>query len=404
MRRIVVIVVCLLVFGSVSPVRASLPVEEALLVPGEQPYEINPYGVNELWISDWGDSSGITGKVILVNTTDSSTTTYSVPGLPTDARRDGNFFWWVDGEIGIIGRAEVGAGDSPVEYSIWQILDDPEIYFYPSFSGSMIDSSGRLWATDLTNPRFYRLTVNPISGPDELCTYFLPGPNNGLSSYMAYKDPFLWISDYSNSILYRLNVAANSFSSWSLPPLSSPTGMVVDAEGDVWYADWYHSVIGELNPDWDTGNGLLTSYPIGSDLTALMVAVEGNRIWFTGDNTPVIGILNPSTAAHSDLALTTMTGLFTYVCANITRTTDSLGKETTSFTWAAPPDYPLSYLANGLQIYQIPPDDAVNPSPWGIANQGGLMYVVDTGRQKLIKIPPPPDIIPLVAYLPLITR
>lgn len=404
MRRILVLVVCLLLaFGSVSPASAALPVEEAGLLEGGQPYEINPYGANELWISDWGTSSGTTGKVISVNTDNPNMVIYPVPGLPTDARRDGNYFWWVDGDIGMIGRAEVGTEDvTSVAYSTWLIPDVGN--YYPSFYGSMVDASGRLWATDASYPRFYKLTVDQIGQPDVLCTYFLPEPSTAFSSYLAYKHPDLWIGDYGNAILYRLNVENNTFSSWLLPELSSPTGMVVDAEGDLWYADWYYSVVAELDPDSGGGQGNLASYPIGSNLTAMMVAVEGSRIWFTGENSPVIGILNPATAVHTDLPLTPTTGSFTPECTPLERSTDSLERITTPITWGTPPDYPLSYLNSGLQIYRISPGDLVDSSPWGIANQAGLMWVVDSWRQKLIKISPPPDIIPNFVYLPLIKR
>ncbi len=405
MIRILVIMVCLLlVFGSVSPVFAALPVEEAVLMPGGEPYEINPDGLGGLWISDWGLASETSGRVWWVKPGETSAVVYTVPGLPTDARREGDYFWWVDGGSGIIGRAEVGAdGATSVAYSTWEIPGIPEVYT-PVLYGSMIDESGRLWATDAYYEFFYRLTVGQDAISDVLCTYELP--NLGGASYLAYKHPFLWIADNVNSILYRLDVTVDTsaFTSWTLLDISSPIGMAVDADGDLWYADYYLSALTELDPDWGTGEAKLSSYPIGSNLTALMVAVEGSRIWFTGDSSPVIGILNPSTAAHTDLVRTTMAGEFTRECMPLARTTDTLTRSSTNITWGAPSDYPLSYLASGLQIHQIPPGDLFDSSPWGIANQDGMMWVVDSGRQKLIKIPLPEDIIPSFVYLPLIQR
>jgi len=50
----------------------------------------------------------------------------------------------------------------------------------------------------------------------------------------------------------------------------------------------------------------------------------------------------------------------------------------------------------GWQIYQMP-DTAL---PWGIAFEGGNIYVVDNGRQMLVKLPAYLNNV----FLPLITR
>lgn len=410
MRKILVVLVCMgLMAGIPLPVQAALPVEEAGLGQGSQVYEVNPDGQGGLWISDWGTSNGLTGKVWRINTSDSSVVYYDVPGLPTDARGAGDYFWWIDGGTGLIGRAEVGiANETTVASETWVIPFEENIY-EPVLYGSMVDSSGRLWATDAFYEYFYRLTLGQDPNPDSLCTFELP--NLGGASYLAYQHPFLWIGDNANSILYRLDVTDETFSflSWTLSGISSPIGMVVDSDGDLWYADYYLSAVAELDPDWQgDAEGKLSSYPIGNYLTAITLTIEGSHIWFTGNDSPIIGMLNPNQAYHMDEILTTNKGQFSVTCVDLAPVPGTLTRTIDTLTWDAPADYPLDTLGYGLQVYAIPPDLSgaipLQSSPWGVAYQNGKIWVADTGRMKLLQIDPLLADNPSFVYIPLIQR
>jgi len=398
MKRLMVIITCLvLTLGAAQPTQAALPVEEGGLLVDGLAYEINADTQGGLWISDWGSQTSNTGEVWQVNSSNGETVIYPIPGLPTDARRDGNYFWWVDGIAGVIGRAEVGAdGVTSVPYSTWQTTASNGHY------GSAVDAQGRLWATDALDNFIYRLNVIPGVNNDELCTYTIP--NIGIVSYLAYGDPFLWIGDNLNGVLYRLNVTNNAVEWWTLPALSSPNGMVVDAEGDLWYADYILEEILEVDPDLNT----VRRYPLPENHTTIMNAIESGRIWFTGDSPPMIGMIDPNTANFTSLPLNHNSDVWTPTCDSPVgpATSGILDVSTATVQFQPTTEYPVDTLGPGLQIYAVPPDTTNDPPisarPWGIAYQNGKMWVVDSGRQTLIRIEPPPDL--AMVFLPLILR
>ena len=397
MKRLMVIITCLvLTLGAAQPTQAALPVEEGGLLVDGLAYEINADTQGGLWISDWGSQTSNTGEVWQVNSSNGETVIYPIPGLPTDARRDGNYFWWVDGIQGVIGRAEVGAdGVTSVPYSTWQTTASNGHY------GSAVDAQGRLWATDALDNFIYRLNVIPGVNNDELCTYTIP--NIGIVSYLAYGDPFLWIGDNLNGVLYRLNVTNNAVEWWTLPALSSPNGMVVDAEGDLWYADYILEEILEVDPELD----IVHRYPLPLNHTTIMTTIETGRIWFTGDNPPMIGMIDPNTASFTSDPSIHGSGGWTPTCIATVEpaVTGDLVVRPTTVQFQPPTEYPVDTLGPGLQVYAVPPDTTNDPPisarPWGIAYQNGKMWVVDTGRQKLIRIEPPDR---SKVFLPLILR
>lgn len=398
MWKLLVVVICLgFIAGSSLPASAALPVEETGLLAGGAAYEINADEQGGLWISDFGPSvTGPVGEVWHVDAATQAYTVYSTGGEPADARRYADYFWWVDGGANVIGRAAVGASsDTTVSLSTWTI-PTTNGYFY----GATLDDAGRLWATE-ANTIDYQFYSLEMGTPDNFCVH--PFNNNAIVTYPVYSNGFIWLGDYVNSDILRYDILTHWMEVWHLPANSVPFGMAVDAQGDLWYADSNLSAVAELDPE----TNLLRSFMIPNEAGGQMVAVEGERVWYTGYYDPLIGILNPAIAPYTESPLVKEGYSVLPECVPIPRIEAAPINKTThqAAVWTGS-DIPVAFLGSGHQVYQVLPDDPQSDSPslWGIANQGGLMWVVDSGRQKLIRIESPPDIVPSFVYLPLITR
>ena len=141
---------------------------------------------------------------------------YSVLGSPIDAREADGWLWWADGSSNLLGRASTSDG----AYIRWQVAGVEGYY------GTALDAEARLWATDASSALLYRLN------PDRavLCAY--PLPDGGMRYYPISDARYLWLGDWINGRLLRLNATAHTLTSWSLPAGSSPFGMAADGQGN----------------------------------------------------------------------------------------------------------------------------------------------------------------------------
>jgi streptogramin lyase len=331
---------------------------ESGLNPQGSAYEINPDDAGRLWISDF-KAKEIWG----VDPSSGSYQVYSVSGFPVDARQENGWLWWADGRSNIIGRVSVSDGT----YSQWRV---PDAY---GFLGTNLDAQGRLYATDSSNPFLYRLDP----GESILCTYSLPG--FGASNYIVRDGDYLWIGDSFDSVIFRLQIVDAQLTWWSLPSDSSPFGMAVDTSGSIWFADQGTNSISQLDP----ATNQLISYVLPNGSNPQMVAVQSGAIWYTEQTLPSIGRLDSLVADHSIASLTFSDQQLTPNCYSISPS--SSGKvpiSTGNLNWQKITYTPLVNAA-GWQVFQLPESS----DPWGIALIG-FGYVVDPGRQVLIRFEP----------------
>lgn len=328
---------------------------EPRLNPKGSAYELNPDDMGRLWISDFK-----IGEIWGVDPTSGAYEVYGVSGSPIDARQADGWLWWADGLSNILGRVST----SDATFTEWQV---PEAF---GFLGTSLDAQGRLYATDSSNPYLYRL--DPAG--ESLCTYTLP--EFGASNYIVRDGDYLWLGDSFDSTILRLHTSDDSLTWWSLPEDSSPFGMVVDAQGDLWYADQGINSLAQLNPSTNQ----LTSYPLPSGNYPQMIAVQSGAIWYTEQSLPSIGRLDPITADHTVVMLTVHDQQLTPSCNNISPSgSGKVPKTTGKMSWGNQTYAPIVNAA-GWQIYQLPNSS----DPWGIA-LSKFGYVVDSGRQVLIR-------------------
>lgn len=336
--------------------RSSPNVSEAPLNPNGESYEINPDDSGWLWISDFS-SHEIWG----IDPISGAYTVYPVSDSPVDARQAGGWLWWASGQSNVLGRIKI----TDLSLNEWQI---PEAV---GFLGTNLDDQGRMYATDSSNPFLYRLDPNLT----QLCIYGLPGYGSG--NYIVRDGDYLWVGDYVDSIMMRLQVSTDQLTWWSLPEGSSPLGMAVDEQGNIWYADSGLHVISQLDPN----SNQLASYALSGGIQPEMVAVHLNTVWYTEQAKPNFFSLDSLNVNHTIVPLAPKTDPLTPDCNNISpSSTGSILTRTGQMNWSEK-IYRTKSNQDGLLSFQMPN----NSKPQGIAFSNTL-YVVDRGRQVLINL------------------
>ena len=346
---------------------------KARLNPVGSAYELNPDNTGRFWVSDFK-----AGEVWGINPTDGAYEIYSVSGSPVDARQADGWLWWADGLSDILGRVSTSDGT----FTHWQV---PDAF---GFLGTNLDNKGRLYATDSSNPTLYRL--DPVEA--SLCTYTLPG--FGASDYILRDGDYLWLSGSFDSTILRLQTSDGSLTWWSLPENSSPFGMALDAQGNLWYADQGINVLAQLNPITNE----LVSYILPSGNYPQMIAIQSGSIWYTEQSLPSIGRLDPIIAEHSVVTLTFHDQQLSPSCNSISPSNSGKVSITNGkMSWGNQTST-IIVNAAGWQIYQLPEGS----DPWGIALTD-FGYVVDSGRQILFRFVPTQEAPSSLANLPPVT-
>jgi virginiamycin B lyase len=105
-----------------------------------------------------------------------------------------------------------------------------------------------------------------------------PGPDGAIYIAVMYGD-----------MIARFDPKTETFEEWGLPAGAHPHGLLLDAEGNVWYTGNGNGTIGKLDPR----NGQVTQYeaPSGGDPHTLITDGKGT-IWFTAQNGQRVGRLD----------------------------------------------------------------------------------------------------------------
>ena len=105
-------------------------------------------------------------------------------------------------------------------------------------------------------------------------------------------DGNIYIAVMSGNRIARFDTKAKTFREWELPDGARPHGLLVDAEGIVWYTGTGNGTIGRLDPI----TGAVTSHraPSGGDPHTLVIDEKG-VIWVTVQNGQRIGRLDRAT-------------------------------------------------------------------------------------------------------------
>lgn len=338
------------------------------LNPAGEAYELNLDGASNLIITD-----GAVGEIWQVPSA-TSVTTYTVyhgayGAVDAHADSAGNL-WWVD-YGSVVGRFDITSD----EITLWTFT----IPGSTTLSGLTIDDSDRVWAVNLFPDGDFPQVLYRIDLPiREVCTYTF----SSRSEYVFHDAGDIWMGDWANDRIGKLDPVSDQYTYWQLPVSynSWPGGMVMDASGQLWWAD--HDSGTDALASLDPATDLFTAYdlPVGAD--PQMVAVNGGSVWYTEQISGTVGRLDPAVATGITVTLTTVTSTVTPICDTLGNgVTSQSSRSTASSSWSG---FELTVLmeADGWEVFDLPPGG----SPWGIAHKFGATWVVDQGRQQLLAI------------------
>lgn len=371
--KILTVLVILLVFS--GDARANLDGSETGLRELGTAYEINPDDQGILWITDFGSPGTNLGEIWgLYPVEEPYFEVYPVGGHPSDARHDGTHLWWADAQSNVLGRTS----------TVDLLSVHWEVPGAAGFYGTALDNQGRFWTIGNGTSILYRLDPAELAtDPDQLCTFLLPVKGKG--TYLVTNDSDLWIGDWVNRRILRLNIEDNTLNYWSLPVDSSPLGMALDETGNLWYADDGNNVIARLNPT----NNVLTSYQLPAGNAPMMVTIHRGIIWYTEQGLASLGRLDPQHSSSSNTTDYVNGGSLVPICnpINSIPSEDPLTVTNEDIYWE---NNIYSTVVNeiGWQIYQLPGGSR----PWGIADTDSIWFV-DADRHKLARIATSPALI-----------
>jgi virginiamycin B lyase len=348
-------------------------VDHAALTATGIAYEINRDGAGNIIVTDWG-----AGEIWRVRPATGAYSRFKGAWHPNDARPDavGNI-WWTDYYNPVLARINTSAG--PVSMTTWNLSawDSARTY---KLSGLAMDESGGVWFSEWGEVSDTQLLYRFDPGRGELCGYTLPGGDH--SYYVLYSGGFLWLGDWVQGRIVRLNPANLQVTYWSVSPQSEPRGLAADAAGAIWWADVGAGRLGRLEP----AANRITTYNLPVNGTPYMVSVEGGRIWYTSEGVEVgnVGVLYPALASGSSTTKNPTTWTSTQTCASAgAGTTAAITPATGAFSWASavwPDVTPAGAI--GWTIFEV----SWGGIPYGVLADASYAWVTDETYQKLVRI------------------
>jgi streptogramin lyase len=129
-----------------------------------------------------------------------------------------------------------------------------------------------------------------------------------------------------------------------------------------------------------------------------MVATAGEKVWYSDDGSGTIGYLDPSVASGTTHILSSPTeSPVTPACSQVQPSSNPvINSSSGTLSWSDAA-YSIDTGPAGVRTYQMPS----GASPWGITVYDEETWVVDNGRQVLVRLPPVKE---YFVYLPMVRR
>jgi streptogramin lyase len=349
----------LALLGLFARARADLAALEASLNPEGRVYEVNLGAEGRLWISDSGAE-----EIWALDPATGAYTVYHGGGRVSDARQsaDGSV-WWVDQEENRLGRLLPESG----------VAETWEIPGAATLLGTAVDSAGNVWLSQYFNPQFYRFAP----AASQVCTYTLAA--EGGSDYIVADGTEIWLGDWLNDRIHRLDAVSGLLTSWALPSMTGvsryPEGLALDDAGNLWWADIEGHYLARLEPEVDR----MITYDLPYGSAPHMVAFSGRWLWYSEGQEGTWGRLDPAVAVGTATTIERETETLAPACAVLSPAWTGTLTTTTGMVGWAGAAYTTTVDADGWQIHTLPPE----AFPWGVAAREGGVWLVDHGRQVL---------------------
>lgn len=146
-------------------------------------------------------------------------------------------------------------------------------------NGIAVDSNGNVWF--ILGQR--STLVELITSNGTMREYPLPGAGvyTSLCWGMVYQSSknAIWFTDDNTNAVYSFNLASDQFMKYALPqPQSSPFGIAVDTQGNVWFAEQGTNRLGEIAA---SGQLKEVSIPTPSGEPSGVAVDSSGAVWFT---------------------------------------------------------------------------------------------------------------------------
>jgi len=173
-------------------------------------------------------------------------------------------------------------------------------------------------------------------------------------------DGNLWFTEFKGNNIGEINPTTDAVTEYPIPTSGSlPFGITAGPDGNLWFTETSANQIGMINP----ATGTISEFPVptaGSLPFAITAGPDGN-LWFTESNANQIGVINPSSHAINEYTIPTANSGPGGI--------------------AAGPDGNLWFTENSSsQIARINPSTgAITEYPTPTASSGPLAIVADSG-------------------------
>lgn len=157
----------------------------------------------------------------------------------------------------------------------------------------VLGSDGNAWLIERNQ------TIARVSPSGALKEFALPAADYNLGGIAADRSGGVWVSDFMNGALWRVDVATGAARKFVIPaPHSQPQGLAAGLDGMIWYTDISRPIVGRLDPQ----TGAFKEYVVpGRGGTSAVTVGPDGAVWFSLANQDIwMGRLDPATGAFKE--------------------------------------------------------------------------------------------------------
>ncbi len=209
--------------------------------------------------------------------------TLTLPSAPNDLALDkhGNV-WFTELNAGALARLNTHSGQIQ-QYPLSATKSTKALNPY----GIAIDPRGDVWFTEASTNRIGRLD----STTGQVSYFTMQGSSAPLMEIAADGHGTIWATSFSSGLLLSFNPNTSTFTPYYAPSSGGIYGIVITPKDQVWVTISAENVIAHL----DVAANRFTSYtiPTNGSLPLGVVVGANNVLWFTEAGSNKIGMLQP---------------------------------------------------------------------------------------------------------------
>jgi streptogramin lyase len=345
----------------------TIQVYETTLNPEGSAYELNLGPDGSLWVSD-----NLAGEIRRYAGDGSQLQVFSGLGAVSDARAGADgLAWYVDQDTRLIARLDPQAAT---------IVTWPLPAGALSGFGTALDGQGRLWVSDFSQPILYRYDPDSM----QMCSFDTSLLAGSGSPYLIVDGQSVWLSAFFHNAVMRLDMQTGQLTRWEYYSIYwdfEAEGLAADGAGGLWFADSNHNSLVRLDLSAPAEPRLLRYRLPAGNGDPVMLARLGDILWYSGLTPPALGRLDPSLVTPTIYTPQVDSVVLTADCSTPTASAPEAVVVTSSIPEWSESSYEVLAPAAGWTVLPLESDSF----PWGVAVQGEDLWAVDNGQGKLLR-------------------